>query len=183
MNWTTERVGTLKRLWGEGLSASQIAHQLGNVSRSAVIGKIYRLKLPKRERDSNRRMKRAKLNKPKMKGPALPDRNLKPKPSAVLVRPWQEPTDWSHDEQANAKPLLPAHRSHQETSRPLDSAAPLSRRLRLVELTDTTCRWPTDDPLTEAFSFCGNEIGRFGRYCTYHIRLAYQPKGERRRIR
>ena len=48
MNWTDERVEKLKRLWAEGLSASQIAAQLGGVSRNAVIGKVHRLNLPGR---------------------------------------------------------------------------------------------------------------------------------------
>ncbi|WP_244661514.1 GcrA family cell cycle regulator [Mesorhizobium huakuii] len=45
MNWTDERVELLRKLWSEGLSASQIAAQLGGVSRNAVIGKVHRLKL------------------------------------------------------------------------------------------------------------------------------------------
>ena len=45
MNWTDERVELLKKLWAEGLSASQIAAQLGGVTRNAVIGKVHRLKL------------------------------------------------------------------------------------------------------------------------------------------
>ena len=45
MGWTDERVGTLKKLWLEGLSASQIAKQLGGVTRNAVIGKVHRLGL------------------------------------------------------------------------------------------------------------------------------------------
>jgi len=45
MAWTDERIDTLKKLWTEGLSASQIAKQLGSVTRNAVIGKIHRLGL------------------------------------------------------------------------------------------------------------------------------------------
>ena len=45
VSWTDERVETLKKLWADGLSASQIAAQLGGVSRNAVIGKVHRLKL------------------------------------------------------------------------------------------------------------------------------------------
>ena len=45
MGWTEERVGILKKLWLEGLSASQIAKQLGGVTRNAVIGKVHRLGL------------------------------------------------------------------------------------------------------------------------------------------
>ncbi|WP_281432573.1 GcrA family cell cycle regulator, partial [Bartonella grahamii] len=48
MGWTYERVELLKKFWSEGLSASQIATQLGGVSRNAVIGKVHRLKLPGR---------------------------------------------------------------------------------------------------------------------------------------
>ncbi|MCB1485650.1 MAG: GcrA cell cycle regulator, partial [Hyphomicrobiaceae bacterium] len=43
MSWTDERVELLKKLWGEGLSASQIAGRLGSVTRNAVIGKVHRL--------------------------------------------------------------------------------------------------------------------------------------------
>ncbi|RUW32744.1 GcrA cell cycle regulator, partial [Mesorhizobium sp. M1A.F.Ca.IN.020.06.1.1] len=50
MNWTDERVELLRKLWSEGLSASQIAAQLGGVSRNAVIGKVHRLKLSGRGR-------------------------------------------------------------------------------------------------------------------------------------
>src|ERR1700737_2258139 len=45
MSWNDERVETLKKLWGEGFSASQIAAQLGGVTRNAVIGKVHRLGL------------------------------------------------------------------------------------------------------------------------------------------
>ena len=45
MDWSEERTATLKKLWLEGLSASQVARQLGGVSRSAVIGKVHRLGL------------------------------------------------------------------------------------------------------------------------------------------
>lgn len=48
MSWTDERVELLKKLWSEGLSASQIAGRLGSVTRNAVIGKVCRLKLPRR---------------------------------------------------------------------------------------------------------------------------------------
>ncbi len=49
MDWNEERTATLRKLWLEGLSASQVARQLGGVSRSAVIGKIHRLGITVRE--------------------------------------------------------------------------------------------------------------------------------------
>src|SRR3712207_7312197 len=49
--WTDERVELLKKLWTDGLSASQIAAELGNVTRNAVIGKVHRLGLSGRAKD------------------------------------------------------------------------------------------------------------------------------------
>ena len=49
MNWTDERVETLKKLWADGLSASQIAAELGGITRNAVIGKVHRLGLSGRD--------------------------------------------------------------------------------------------------------------------------------------
>jgi len=50
MSWTDERVERLKTLWSEGLSASQIAAELGAVTRNAVIGKVHRLGLSGRSK-------------------------------------------------------------------------------------------------------------------------------------
>jgi len=46
LTWTDDRVEQLKKLWESGLSASQIAAELGNVTRNAVIGKVHRLGFP-----------------------------------------------------------------------------------------------------------------------------------------
>lgn len=48
MSWTDERIDTLRKLWEQGLTASQIAEELGGVSRNAVIGKAHRLGLKAR---------------------------------------------------------------------------------------------------------------------------------------
>ncbi len=55
MNWTDERVELLKKLWADGLSASQIAAELGGVTRNAVIGKVHRLGLSGRAKAPPRR--------------------------------------------------------------------------------------------------------------------------------
>ncbi|MCB1360366.1 MAG: GcrA cell cycle regulator, partial [Rhodobacteraceae bacterium] len=52
MSWTDERVEMLKKMWAEGKSASQIAKELGSVTRNAVIGKVHRLGLSSRTSDS-----------------------------------------------------------------------------------------------------------------------------------
>ena len=49
MSWTDERVELLRKLWSDGLSASQVAAELGaGITRNAVIGKIHRLGLAER---------------------------------------------------------------------------------------------------------------------------------------
>lgn len=48
MSWTDDRVALLKKLWGEGKTAAEIAKELGGVTRNAVIGKAHRLKLSNR---------------------------------------------------------------------------------------------------------------------------------------
>jgi GcrA cell cycle regulator len=47
--WTDERCEVLRRLWADGLSASDIAKQLGGATRSGVLGKVMRLGLTPRK--------------------------------------------------------------------------------------------------------------------------------------
>ena len=72
MSWTDERIATLKKMWEGGSTASQIADELGGVSRNAVIGKAHRLGLKSRPSP-------VKAND-KKKAPAKPA--PAPKPSA-----------------------------------------------------------------------------------------------------
>lgn len=65
----------------------------------------------------------------------------------------------------------------------VDMAVPISRRLKLVDLNERTCKWPNGDPLDENFGFCGNDAAETGPYCKYHARLAFPPKAERRQMR
>lgn len=48
MSWTDERIEKLTTMWESGATASQIADELGGVSRNAVIGKAHRLGLKAR---------------------------------------------------------------------------------------------------------------------------------------
>lgn len=63
IGWTDERVEILKKEWAEGLSASQIAGSLGEVTRNAVIGKVHRLGLPGRATTSRLQASYARLNR------------------------------------------------------------------------------------------------------------------------
>ena len=68
MSWTEERVAVLRKLWGEGKTAAEIAKELGGVTRNAVIGKAHRLKLSNRLSPIQQNPK--KVAKPKTAAPA-----------------------------------------------------------------------------------------------------------------
>lgn len=177
MNWTDERVEKLKKLWSEGLSASQIAAQLGGVSRNAVIGKVHRLNLPGRAKSGGTQ------NASRPKRPAA----APPRPSNFAARPIAARTAPRPLGNAVAKEEIDAD-SHGDRlpvpiSRNSSVVVPMSRRLELTQLTERTCKWPIGDPLNDDFHFCGNESPDNSPYCTYHQRLAYQPSAERRRMR
>ncbi len=86
MAWTDERIATLKKLWEGGSTASQIAEELGGVSRNAVIGKAHRLGLKSRPSPvkANDKKKAAKKAAPKPVAKKAPPRATKPaaKPAA-----------------------------------------------------------------------------------------------------
>lgn len=170
MNWTDERVERLKRLWAEGLSASQIAAQLGGVSRNAVIGKVHRLNLPGRA---------------KAGGSSAATRTAK-RITAAPARPANYPARVATRtvvRTAGATALkedvdgVPQLQYVPSTS----VVVPISRKLTLTDLTERTCKWPVGDPLKDDFHFCGVDAADASPYCGYHAKLAYQPVAERRR--
>src|SRR5205085_4411379 len=72
VSWTDERIETLKKLWSEGLSASQIAAELGGVTRNAVIGKVHRLGLSGRAKTPSSAAPRARKARPPSQMVRLP---------------------------------------------------------------------------------------------------------------
>lgn len=169
--WTDERVEQLTKLWAEGLSASQIAAQLGGVSRNAVIGKVHRLHLSSRGRTTSTgsRTKKTTSNAA-AKAPA------KQVTSARIVTATVGAT--ALQAQFDAEPAV------RQNPRPSTNVViPISRRLQLIQLSEKTCKWPNGDPLAEDFSFCGNDVGDSGPYCAFHASVAFQPVAERRRNR
>ena len=172
MNWTDERVELLRKLWSEGLSASQIAAQLGSVTRNAVIGKVHRLKLSSRGR-TTAAAPRQKKTSHGATGSKVASR------SATVTR--SVTTSIGATALQTQFDVEPVARYH---LRPVENVVvPISRRLQLVQLSERTCKWPNGDPLTEDFSFCGNDAAETGPYCGYHSRIAFQPASERRRSR
>jgi len=166
MSWTDERVERLKKLWADGLSASQIAAELGGVSRNAVIGKVHRLNLPGRAKSGGTSSGRSKL---------------------VASRRSSYGGRSSATRSAGATALkqeVIADAIAEVDTRPIeDVVVTISCRLQLTELTEKTCKWPIGDPLTEDFAFCGTDCDDNSPYCTYHARLAFQPAAERKRAR
>lgn len=164
MSWTDERVELLKKLWNDGLSASQIAGELGEVTRNAVIGKVHRLGLSGRAK--------AAPTAPRARKPARPEREARP----------QRPM--SHGNTALAPELddLP-----EEAPAPApatqDNVVPMGTRCTIMNLTESTCRWPMGEPGTESFHFCGGKSKAGMPYCAHHARIAYQPVQDRRRDR
>ena len=158
MSWTDERVETLKKLWTDGLSASQIAAELGGITRNAVIGKVHRLgmsgraKLPSsaapRPRKAGPHSQMLRVSRPSMRG------------NTALAH--------AYELEAEAEPEL------------IDNVIPLGQRRTLLELTEETCRWPIGDPGSADFFFCGGQSITSLPYCAYHSRVAYQPANVRR---
>jgi GcrA cell cycle regulator len=166
MSWTEERVELLRKLWSEGLSASQVAAELGpGITRNAVIGKIHRLGLAERA-------KTVVSSRPRMvKAPRQAVQTRSAAPVSFTV---------GNTALAFAPETLAVARQRPEE----EVVIPMSERVTLMELRESTCRWPIGDPTTPEFRFCGgpSPVGG-GPYCAYHARVAYQPSQERRRIR
>ncbi|MHA6266073.1 GcrA family cell cycle regulator [uncultured Aliiroseovarius sp.] len=186
MSWTDERVEILKKMWGEGQSASVIAKELGGVTRNAVIGKVHRLGL------SNRSGGGAKT--PAKEKPA-PKAAAKPKPAPKKAAPKKE-AESTAKPAADVKPI-PARKQIIPAGQPLPpqpSANEISpealasvrevekgaKKLHLMELTERTCKWPIGDPATEEFWFCGLPVQQGKPYCEAHVGVAFQPMSSRR---
>ncbi len=155
--WTEDRVELLTKLWAEGLSASQVAKQLGGVTRNAVIGKIHRLGLSGRA--TTNRAPRARPATPRAASPR-PQQSAAPRPVEAKASP------------ATVEPEL-------EIQLPIEIEP--GKLATVLTLTEQTCKWPIGDPGTAGFHFCGHKADASMPYCAAHARLAYQPVQSRRR--
>jgi GcrA cell cycle regulator len=186
MSWTDERVELLKKLWMDGLSASQIANELGDgVTRNAVIGKVHRLKLSTRVKPA----------------PTAPRPQAAPRPTPVQAQPARRPTP----AQAPAMAPLAAVASRttivrtptigatalkvelelepevQPMAQTHELVIPESERISLLGLNEHTCKWPIGDPLSSNFHFCGRTSEDNRPYCDFHSRKAYHQIEKKRR--
>lgn len=162
MAWTEDRVEVLKKLWAEGLSASQIAKQLGGVTRNAVIGKVHRLGLSGRATPS--------------RPPSRVGSALRPRP-AVRPAP-SKPGSTAPRTTANTG-VAPLRTPNYARSRP--AAVADGDYASILTLSDHICRWPIGDPGDADFKFCGKKCKPGSPYCDTHAQMAYQPVRKRKR--
>ncbi len=135
MSWTDERVALLRKLWGEGKTAAEIAGALGGVTRNAVIGKAHRLKLSNRVSPIQQNTKSAPRPAPEEKQPPRIA-----KPAEVIAR-----------------------------------KTPFKiKGVKMTELKEKMCRWPSGDPKEADFVFCGHDHLPGLPYCAEHAKQAYQ---------
>jgi len=206
LSWTDERIDQLKAMWEKGLTASQIADELGGVSRNAVIGKAHRLGLQSRPSP-------VKANEAPKK--AAPVRKTAPAPEAEAPRP--TPVQHSAPAPVRAAPpaavpapsfTAPASEAPAPAPQPRiisvgpggflrqgpgDQQAPIPpappRRLvpakpspeiagktTLLDLTERICKWPLGHPGEPDFHFCGEAVNPGFPYCVEHCGRAYQAQ-------
>lgn len=202
MSWTDERIETLRKMWDSGMTATQIAEELGGVSRNAVIGKAHRLGLASRPSP-------VKPNAPEAK--AAPAPAPTPAPAAVAApktapAPAAKPAPAPRA--ADPAPATPRAASDAPVLRsvgpggfvrqnPGDQAPPATpappRRLvparpskeiegktSLLDLNDRICKWPLGHPGEPDFHFCGERVNPGFPYCVDHCGHAYQAQLPRR---
>ncbi|MCZ8151077.1 MAG: GcrA cell cycle regulator [Rhodobacteraceae bacterium] len=193
MSWTDERVETLKRMWAEGQSASQIAKELGGVTRNAVIGKVHRLGLSNRApggREDEEETPVAAKPEPKAEPTAAAARPEPAAPRPAPERPAVAAPASNVTPLPVRKPIVPAGQPlpPQPSANEISPEALASvrevekraRRLTLMELTERTCKWPIGDPATDDFWFCGLPSLPGKPYCEAHVGVAFQPMSARR---
>ncbi|THH35968.1 GcrA cell cycle regulator [Aliishimia ponticola] len=186
MSWTDDRVEKLKKMWGEGQSASQIAKELGGVTRNAVIGKVHRLGLSNRTGGATSQPKAEAKAKPAPKAEPKPRAKAKPaEPVEAAPVPETRPATTPARKQIipAGQPLPPQPSANEISPEALAKVSEVekkAKKLTLMELTERTCKWPVGDPATDDFWFCGLPVQQGKPYCEAHVGVAFQPMSSRR---
>src|SRR5829696_1532961 len=199
MSWTDERIDRLKELWTQGMTASQIADELGGVSRNAVIGKAHRLGLQSRPSPV----------KPNDAPGEIAPSPFEPEP-AVEARPKEAEAEPETDDGPEPAAAMPAtapaapqpqirsigpggfvRQSPGEQQSPIPPAPPrrlvpakpspeIADKTGLLDLNEKICKWPIGHPGEPDFHFCGNPANPGFPYCVEHCGVAYQAQIPRR---
>ncbi len=210
MSWTEERIDQLKAMWQKGLTASQIAEELGGVSRNAVIGKAHRLELQSRpspvksvDTDANKaEARKAAAPKPKLEASAPPP----PPPPVARAIPVAEPVAKAADvpqpvptsphaptgaqlrsigpggflRQGPGDQAPPATPAPPRRLVPAKPSADIAGKTGLLDLNEKICKWPLGHPGEPDFHFCGDKVNPGFPYCVAHCSHAYQAQLPRR---
>jgi GcrA cell cycle regulator len=200
MSWTEERIERLKTMWANGATASQIADELGGVSRNAVIGKAHRLGLEQRpspvKPGEEKEAKKATAPAAAVAKPAAPKAEAaKPAPAAPTTAqapqagaPQRSAPEMQYrsigpggfvrqgpgDQQA---PIPPAPPRRLVPAKPSPEVAD---KTGLLDLNDRICKWPMGHPGEPDFYFCGEPANPGFPYCVQHCGVAYQAQLPRR---
>lgn len=180
MSWTDERIATLKKMWLQGKSASEIAEKLGGVTRNAVIGKAHRLNLSGRPSP----IKKVAVPK-KAAAAAAPAPAKKPAAAAPVAKAKPAPAPAAPKAAAPKAAAAPAARSTgpgpgkpPEIVQLAALANATSRAdgkiISILELSERVCRWPVGDPRDGNFGYCGAEAYGAHPYCAEHVAIAFQ---------
>lgn len=200
MSWTDERIEQLRKMWEGGMTASQIADELGGVSRNAVIGKAHRLGLqsrpsPVKAGEASEGGASTEAPKPAPVAAAPAPRPVRPAPPAASAETASSPPA---QQQTPAQPIirsigpggfqraLPGEQTAPSTPAPPRRLVPakpspeMADKTSLLDLTDKICKWPMGHPGEPDFHFCGKQINPGFPYCLDHCSVAYQAQLPRR---
>jgi GcrA cell cycle regulator len=207
MSWTDERIDRLKELWTNGMTASQIADELGGVSRNAVIGKAHRLGLqarpspvkPNEETPVKAKSKPAPAPAPKREEEAAPA--PRPAAEARASAPEAAAPAAAAPQPAPAQPPQPKivsvgpggflRQGPGDQQSPIPPAPPrrlvpakpsaeVADKTSLLDLNEKICKWPMGHPGEPDFHFCGKPSNPGFPYCVEHCGVAYQAQLPRR---
>jgi len=198
MAWTDERVEQLKTLWTGGASASQIAKELGGVTRNAVIGKVHRLGLSSRNQGKPEAAEKSAKPAP-VAPPPVAEAAPAPEPTVAAAPPTAAPVSPVQEVKSAPQPVEAKDAGASDAALPAAVTAPEgmitipsenqvdiaeidrdARKLGLMDLTERTCKWPIGDPSRGEFYFCGHTAVAGKPYCKGHTAAAYQPMSSRR---
>ena len=199
MSWTDERIETLKKMWDSGMTATQIAEELGGVSRNAVIGKAHRLGLPARPSPVKPNEPKAAPEPKPAPAPAPAPAAARPAPPAPAQPATRAPAPAPPSEAKpdtgpvlrsvgpggfvrqnpgeQAPPIAPAPPRRLVPAKPSEAIA---GKTTLLDLNDRICKWPLGHPGEPDFHFCGEKVNPGFPYCVDHCGHAYQAQLPRR---
>ena len=199
MSWTDERIDRLKHLWTQGMTASQVADELGGVSRNAVIGKAHRLGLQSRPSPvkPNEEAGVAAPSAPDAEAEADPFEPEEEAESDGASEPAAAPAAGAEpaaSPQAQIRSIGPGGFVRQapgEQQSPIPPAPPrrlvpakpspeVATKTGLLDLNEKICKWPIGHPGEPDFHFCGSPANPGFPYCVEHCGVAYQAQIPRR---